>query len=277
MPNINAQPKLLGPIVAKGVKTPAERLSHVRGNLTRGLPSVQQSAPHGRRIDICGFAPSMAYTGPQIKGDILTISGSHGLVLSHGLAPMFHLEVDPRDDKTVYINPPCLATTYLFASQCHPSMFEAVKGYKCRIWHSFNTQDEAEELLALLPENESLVVGGSTAGLFALIVAYRMGYRDIHVHGMDSSNASPMQRHAGPHYGKPQEPVLIRVQQGGPEFWTSRQMISQAREFFTLCERIPDARITVHGTGLLQAMIPIEQARAPMPWLRLFGETDGTE
>lgn len=271
MPSTSAQPELIGPIVAKGVKTPAERLAHVRHNWARGLPSLRESAPHGRRIDICGYGPSMADTWREIAGDVLTISGSHGLLLSHGIAPKFHLEVDPRDDKTPYIDPPCLTTTYLFASQCHPSMFDKIKGYRCGIWHAFNSAEEADDLMAILPEAEPILMGGSTAGLFALIVAYLMGFRDIHVHGMDSSNASQTQRHAGKHYGKPQQGFVVRVDQAGPEFWTTKQMVSQAREFFEVIGRISDAQITVHGRGLLQAMITIEQVRAPMPHLRLSG------
>lgn len=267
---LSSAPELLPPIRAKGVKTPDERLAQCRANIARGLPPLEHFDAHQRRIDICGYAPSIAQTWGEATGDVLTISGAHGLMLEHGVAPKYHLEVDPRDDKTAYISPPCLTTTYLFASQCHPSMFDAVRGYKSRIWHAFNTPEESELLLAELPEETSLMVGGSTAGLFAMVVAYFLGYRDIHVHGMDSSNASPTQRHAGPHYGKPQEPLLIRVGEGGPEYWTSRQMASQAREFFNVCERMPDAQITVHGTGLLQSMIPIEHKQRPMPWLRRY-------
>lgn len=259
----------LGPIVARGVKSSVERHAQILANLARNLPQFKPAPAHGRRLDVCGFAPSIKDTWHEAIGDVLTISGSHGLMLSKGVIPKFHLEVDPRDDKTPYITPPHSDVEYLLASVCHPKMFECVEGFKCTQWHSFNNSEDVDFAADNLPSGTELIVAGSTAGLFALVVGYKMGYRDIHVHGMDSSNANAEQRHAGAHFGKPQKPVEIQIGQTGPKFITSLQMVSQAREFFHICGRMPDAKFTVHGHGLLQSMVPEEQKITGYPNIQL--------
>lgn len=257
----------LGLIIAKGVKSTDERHNQMRANIARDLPQFKRLPAHDRRIDICGFAPSIAYTWPEIAGDVLTISGAHGLLLDHGIVPRYHVEVDPRDDKTPYITPPHPECEYLLASVCHPAMFDKVQGFRCTQWHSYNTSPDVDFASDYLPAGTELVLAGSTAGLFSLALAHMMGYRNIHVHGMDSSNKSETERHAGPHYGKKQDAVQIRVGETGERFTTSMQMVSQAREFFAVIDRLPDTQITVHGHGLLQAMIPFEQALKARPFL----------
>ena len=263
-------PAKLGQIIAKGVWAPEKRHAQIRQNLLRDIPRLQKSEAHTRRLDICGYAPSIVDTIPEVLGDILTISGAHGLLIEAGKVPKFHLEVDPRDDKTPYITPPHKDVTYLFSATCSPVMFECVKDHHCLMWLNYNTAEDLDFISDEFPGTE-LVYGGSTAGLFSMVVGYLMGYRDIHIHGMDSSNKNETERHAGEHFGKPQKSMQIEVGEGGPRFWTSGQMVSQAREFFNIVDRMKDSTFTVHGTGLLQAMIPIEHTIEPRANLKLFG------
>lgn len=263
----------LGTIVAKGVWSPEQRHAQMRVNLARGLPLIEKVPAHDKRLDVCGFAPSIRQTWKEVQGDALTISGAHGLLIENGIIPKYHLEVDPRDDKTPYITPPHPDCTYLFSVTCAPIMFDAVKDYNCVAWINYNTSADLDFIADECEPGTEMILGGSTAGLYALVVGYLLGYRDIHVHGMDSSNVDEKQRHAGKHYGKPQKPMKVGIGQDGEEFWTSGQMVSQAREFFNVIDRMKDAHFTLHGHGLLQAMVPEEQKLKQRDHLSLFNNS----
>ena len=105
-----------------------------------------------------------------------------------------------------------------------------------------------------------LIVTGSTIGQGCMSLASYLGYRELHVHGMDSSFKDG-ERHAGKHYGKFQKPLNVKC--GDREFITTGQMISAAREFSDIAKRISPAHIYLYGDGLLQEMTKLQQKRKP--------------
>lgn len=252
-------------IICKGVRSDDERHEQMKSSLARGYDKLKIEAPHNKRLDLCCYGPSLADSWKEISGDTMTISGAHGFIANHYKLPDFHLECDPRNDKIPYIKPSYEQTTYLMASVCHPQMFDALEGKSVKLWHCFNNESDESVIKDLDPGN-FLLRAGSTAGLCAIAVAYTMGYRDVHVHGMDSSSPVPNKRHAGDHYGKWQSTMRVTSEEDGKGewFWTTAQMISAVNEFFELPYRLPGIKVTLHGHGLLQhkVRLSIEKAKA---------------
>src|SRR6202012_5422936 len=74
------------------------------------------------------------------------------------------------------------AMGYVVASQCDPSVFDKLPMVNSTLFHP-NVAGLAE----LLPKGTPLIGGGTTVGMQAMVVAYILGYRKIHLVGMDSS------------------------------------------------------------------------------------------
>jgi hypothetical protein len=137
---------------------------------------------------------------------------------------------------------------YLVASQCHPSVFHRLAGKNVRVWHAF-TPGVKERLRERGIVDEPLIYGGSAAVTRAIAVAHVGGYRDIHIHGADSSYRGD-ERHAQPTRfdGKI---TRIDIHCGGREFVTTPPLAVQAQDFPWIVEFLSDVKFTVHGDGLI--------------------------
>jgi hypothetical protein len=196
------------------------------------------------------YGPSLLDTWKIIKRPIVTVSGAHDFLVERGVIPDFHVDCDPREHKVKMLKMPQKETTYLMATVCHPSWWEALKGQNIKLWHLINGNDM--ETIAWVAKNhpegmESMIGGGSTVGMRAMNVMAALGFRRFNFHGMDCSYTT--QRHAGDHTGKPQDRIFVKV--GTRIFQTTRQMLQAAiemEEFITT----QDAEVAFFGDGLMQ-------------------------
>ncbi len=135
-------------------------------------------------VAVVCYGPSLADTWEQVREFpfVISCSGSHRFLVERGIIPTYHVEVDPRPHKVQLIGPPQAATTYLIASTCHAAVFDHLEGHTVQLWHVF---DSAAEGLRALPPGEWAVTGGCSVGLRALTIAGFLGFRDLHVFGMD--------------------------------------------------------------------------------------------
>jgi hypothetical protein len=139
-------------------------------------------------------------------------------------------------------------------SVCHPTYFDKLQGHDVSFFHIQNSEETAKWVEENDPQGW-LLTGGITIGNRLLGLLYHLGYRQVHVFGMDCSYGIAGERHAGPHTGKTQR--VMRVRCGDVWFETSPQMVTAARD---MIEMLPVLNplgfdVTFHGNGLLQAMI----------------------
>lgn len=245
------RPHKVPAIKTVGVKTASERIAHVTANAAMFPARLQIAEPHDRVISIACYGPSLADTWQSLTGDVLSIAGSHHFLLDRCIVPEYHVECDPRDDKMPFFERAHPDTTFLMASVCHPRLMDMLCDHKVVLWHIWNGKEDDDWVEANEPDYWT-IKAGSTAGLNAIMIAYILGYRTMHIHGMDSSSKDENSRHAGPHYGKHQTPVYVTC--GDRRFLSTNQMISAAREYFGLAAQLPGASLTLHGDGLLQTM-----------------------
>ena len=182
----------------KYVATPEEHQANVAANVALGLPSLEKGPVRTDPLALVCFGPSLRYTRREIRHFkwILTCSGAHQFLIDHGLVPTWHMEGDPRPHKAEFVKRPHRRVQYLIAASCHPKMFERLKGYDVRIWHTLQT---AEHLLGqnYYPADQWVLTGGTNIGMRALVMGRLLGFTDIHVFGMDCSAEGSM--HAGDH------------------------------------------------------------------------------
>jgi uncharacterized Rossmann fold enzyme len=220
-------------------------------------------------IAIVGYGPSLRDTWEQVRDfkHIISCSGAHRLLIDHGIIPTWHAAVDPLPKNTVrLIGKPHPSVKYLICSTCHPDVFDHLEGYDVTVWHSFASEEEA---LRILPRGEFAFTGGVDVGLRSMALARALGFRDLHVFGMDGSSPTPDQgRHAGSHPNPLQAQCVTEYE--GRTFYTTPGMLEAARTTEHELRQMPDVTATFYGDGLIQHMAkffkPIAPGPAPFIW-----------
>lgn len=232
------------------------RDEQIRSNV-RTVPG-RIAATSGTReepIAVVCFGPSLKDTWEDIRKFkyVMSCSGSHKFLVEHGIIPTWHVEVDPRPHKIELIGPPQKDTEYLIASTCSPAVVEYLKDYNIKLWHVFDNSEEGQRIL---PPGEWALTGGCDVGMRAMTIAAFMGFRDLHIFGMDQSAGTvdnPSEaRHASehPHGGK----IFAECEVNGVKYRTTPAMLEAARQVWHELDMLPSVTATFYGEGLCQAM-----------------------
>jgi uncharacterized Rossmann fold enzyme len=264
---MNVWPMALAPrFPVFGVVSNKDRGLNIKAAMETGHPVLKSKGKFNeRRISLVCYGPSLKKNWRKIKHPIMTVSGAHDFLISKGIIPDYHVECDPREYKTKFIENPHKDVHYLIATCIHPKAWELLKGQNVTMWHLHNGPGSEESIREHDPVGE-LIGGGTTVGMRALEVAARLGFKKFDIYGMDSS-CDTDGRHAGEHPGKHQNQFKVRCGTNPKEFVTTPQMKEAAEEFMRfISPRLVmvdgkqmweqnDIDVRVHGDGLLQAMI----------------------
>ncbi len=216
-----------------------------------GLPELEIAPPHDGVACIVGGGPSLRQTLPILKAmkadgaDVFSLNGTHDFLTLNGIVPDYAVCVDARAENATFYRSPHPTTEYLFASQCHPETFAAVKGRKVTLFHELTTKD-------FLEPGKLLIGGGSTVGLKAMSIAHVKGYRKQRLFGMDSSYQNT-DGHAYPQSMNDADRIAD-VWCEGEMFRAAPWMVRQVSDFQELAPKLAEegAEIAVYGEGLLR-------------------------
>ncbi len=214
-------------------------------------------------IAVVCYGPSLQDTWEQIREFkyIITCSGSHKFLVERGIIPTWHVEVDPRPHKVELLGPPHKDVIYLPASACHPKYFDHLEGYDVRLWHVF---DSGEDAARVLPRGEWAITGGSNVGLRAMTIARFFGFTNQHIFGMDGCEGKvERHKHAGPH-PLHDDTDYSYCEYEGKTYRTMTNLLECARQTFHELDQMPDVKATFYGEGLVQAMSR-NYVRKPVP------------
>lgn len=211
---------------------------------------VEPDVAKGESIAVVCYGPSLKENWPDVLryNSIITCSGAHNFLLENEIVPTYHLDVDPREHKVELMGKPHPDVQYLMASCCHPKMWEHLKGMNVKLWHVFTNEEESKRIL---PKNEYAITGGSSAGHRAITMAYFLGYRDIHVFGMDGCVRESS--HAGKHPNAIEKTKTVTY--NGRDFETTTSLLYCAKEITNELNQMPEAKFTFHGNGLTQEIV----------------------
>jgi hypothetical protein len=234
-----------------------QRKQQIESNLKLGLPEAVNIASHRSQMVIVGGGPSLKNQLPQIrhrkakKAEVWATNGTHDYLISKGIVPDYMAMLDSREESARFVQKPHNRVTYFIASQCHPSVFEALKGHRVFIWH--NHEPELQE--AILKNSTSpeilMIPGGSTIGLRLMCLGAALGYRAIHHYGMDSSYEEASHHAYQQSLNDGEE--IKRIEYRGKYFICSEWMLTQAEDYENQIEALEKAgvRVFAHGTGLI--------------------------
>jgi len=238
-----------------------DRIANIQRNCKRKIPRLGFSDVHDRSLVVAAYGPSLKDSLDSLKeavkggADLITVSGSHSYLISHGLVPKYHAEMDPRERKSEFISQPHDDVLYLLASTCHPKTFDVVEGYKSRMWHlgepdTVDAVKKAEGYALIHPSMQAI-------GLNAIFLGHTLGYRHFVLYGFDSSYQDG-KTHTGWHNGTNDDESRLKVLCGDREFETRPEWIQYARNFQGVM--LPHltklgCSFSIHGDGLFQHML----------------------
>lgn len=204
-------------------------------------------------LAIVCYGPSLADTWEKVREFpvVMSCSGAHKFLRERGIDPHYHVEVDPRAHKTALIGEPCPTTEYLIASTCHAAVFDHLEGMNVKLWHVF---DSKEDGIRTLPHGEWALTGGVSVGVRTLTIAGFLGFRDLHVFGMDGCEGATG-KHASEHPNQPKGHAEVEYPEGsGNIYRTTASMLAAAMGTWHELNQMPSVRATFYGEGLVQAM-----------------------
>jgi len=244
-----------------GLNLPHEEwLSNIRTNIKRHLPQVKPFLVQDVEVCLVGGGPSLEETLPELKElvengcKIITVNGSHDWVVSKGLRPSAHVMIDGREWNSRFVKNPVKGCRYLIASQCHPSVFDALEGQDTWIFHAVNYKGETEMLDEYYMGHYHLIVGGSTVMLRAIHLVRMLGFKRMHIFGMDSCYLDD-KHHA---YDQPENDdyKVIPVVCAGKTFQCAAWQAAQAEDFMKFIRANGDNfELSVKGPGLIAHII----------------------
>lgn len=226
---------------------------NIKSSIQRGLPELTPAPlTHNGTMVIVGSGPSVTKYAEQIKKDqdegktICAIKGAHDWLMENGITPDCFLSVEPRD-RSNQIKHKNEHTVYMLASRVHPAVFDALKGCKVLLWHSWSAEKEND----VMPKGTMQIGGGTTSGLRAVNVGFVLGYRKFKFYGFDSclSPDKKQKRFTGEKPGQ-----IIDVIVGDKTFYCTGALAQQARDFQQIYD-IMDVNIESVGDGLISAII----------------------
>lgn len=255
----------------------------------RNWPGIKRFEFNGQSIAICGGGPSLGESIHELRAlqksgtKVMAINRTHDYLLdlpqSHKIPwikPWAGIILEPIPHAANYMRP-TQGVRYYVGSQCHSDTFDQFERNEHYVWHA----QSKPELIPLLTKEElqqMVPAIGSTCGLRAVILAYMLGFTEIHLFGFDScyrtedvlngirgGDGSP-KLHA---YAKPEaihdfrELVIKGFVGGDRRYFGNTNMLAQADEFqqfMALREKELNARhmdphqILVHGFGVIPDM-----------------------
>lgn len=234
-------------VTLRGVCSDEEICANIAATLDRGYEPFRVREPHDGVLSICGNAPSLADTWTAIRGDVWACNGASRFLAERGVRwTGFYWDPQPLvAEVVVHV---AEGADYIVASQCHPSVFERLEGRSVTVWHPFS-HGARRLLYERGVRTEPLIAGGCSAVTRAVFVAHTAGYRNIHLHGADSSY-----RDDKVHAQQQQNDAKLKrigIECLGRSFVTSPAFAAQAQDFIAVLDKFPDLNFTVHGDGLI--------------------------
>jgi SAM-dependent methyltransferase len=267
-------------VCAVGAVEDGERWKNVEAATKRVSKRIELADVHERTAIIACYGPSLIDTIEALKAeaadpnvDVISVSGAHDFLISHGVVPRYHIECDPRPHKALNIEKSHPDVTYMVASVCHPDYFDRLGEADIRLWH-VSTAEHVLRLINELGESPKHVIsGGGSVGLRSMPLLYAMGYRNMHIFAMDcsfKSDGETVRQWAGKHAGKKQDCCEVLCDQ--EIFISSPVLLTYATNFFETIQKVTDLNIRLYGHGLLQAMARFYMSQGALERVEPAGE-----
>src|SRR6266700_1622305 len=130
-----------------------DRFAQMAIAVRQGLPRLQ-SVPidDSKSVFIACYGPSLKDTWNEIFHPIISMSGATHFLAERGINPDYHIDMDTREHKLHYIDPPVPGVHYLMSSVCPPRTWDILRDEKVTLWHSSSGEGTCAWILENDPE-----------------------------------------------------------------------------------------------------------------------------
>lgn len=218
-------------------------------NLKRTLPVSQIGMFEGRTATLCGAGPSLNETLDEFVGDIWACNGAYNFLQDKNIIADYFFCWDSGKELLPFLSRPHKDTTFFVASICLPEVFEILKDYKVIMWHPFYGSAVNDSILKHGRDKEYMVGGGSACMTRAPFLLTHLGYKEIHLHGADSSMKEDVS-----HIGNDgiTGGGITDLHCFGRDFKAPLWLAAQAQELMWMKDGwLKDIKLVVHGDGLI--------------------------
>jgi uncharacterized Rossmann fold enzyme len=250
------------------------RNDNIRATFERGYVRFNElmDTAKGKTVSIVGAGPSLSRTYKDIVGDVIACNSAHDFLIGKGIVPKYALYWDANPIIAKMALKPHPDVTYLVASRCHPDLFKALAGHRVVVFHALGGEP-VEQFLAAHNRMEPMVGGGSAGVTRGTHLAGAIGYKDMHLFGVDSSYEEGS-THVG---GSVIDQKKMRLRVCGKWFVVAPWMALQVVDFKMLAPSLKTmgVSLTVHGTGMFPYTASFMEGVAtpdikigPLEWLK---------
>jgi SAM-dependent methyltransferase len=245
-------------------------LSNIRENAKFGCRHVR---PHmiqeeAEVIVLCGGPSLNDYEDEIIEAHkngtkVVTVNGAYNWAQERGIHNVNQCVIDARPFNKRFVEPPRDDCYYFIASQCDPSVFEALSPERTFYWHC-TTSDAAVDILEECYPEFVVCGGGSTVMLRALVLLRTLGFKRLKIYGFDSC-ARDEDHHAYEQKENDTKLEMAPVTVGGRTFLCQRWMVYQAFEFLDMVRIMGDEfSLDVKGDGLIAHILKTGASLPPI-------------
>ena len=232
---------------------------NIKENIKRELPQVHPyETQEGKVVGIALGGPTLKDTFPDLLEKrkngmpVISINGSHKYCVDNGLTPSAMIMLDSREFNNRFVYPLIEDCKYFISSQCHPSVFENLKGSKVWIWHCAG-DDNFDLLKEVYGKEYYPIMGGATVALRAVHLLRMLGFPKFEMYGFDSCIMGDHHADEQPENDGEQ---LLEVVVAGKEFKCTAAHYHQAKEFVQMISKTGEYYdLAVHGDGLISHII----------------------
>lgn len=221
-------------------------------NLKRGLEEIDLEPVRDDPLYIVCSGPSLVDTWRELKGckgQIWALNGAFDWLCRNGIRPDYGVCLAGENQILNYFQDIQRWDHFLFASQTHPTLVDRAldRGASVTLWHT----QHPEEWDMPTPKMKR-IFGGGTVGSRSFELAWVLGFRDVHVLGMDAC-LSPDGRIAVdlPMY-EDRRADLKTWFIGGRAFVALPSHARQVEDFGAVVRPLTGMNVTLYGDGMMQ-------------------------
>ena len=221
--------------------TKEELYGNMRSIFDRHLPDLSEIT--GTRSGaVCLIAG-----GPSIDGEVekvrelqkqgasvIAILRMYPWCVEHGIVPDYVVSLDCMDDQAHGFSKTAPGVTYLIASVSNPKFLEHMGDGKIYIFDSRDDRKIQDLRRAAGYETCSVVNGGGSVAICSISLAFNLGFRDLHIFGLDCMVSSKEKTHSAGIAGTSLQVLYLPIEIDGEEILTSGSWIEFANQALDL-------------------------------------------